>query len=129
MRLIPRSTARRSTAMASSWSFGGPQMPSPVMRMAPKPRRRTVRSPKVKVPTVVSSRAIVEAMVGVLPPTGAQCSALADLGRPDRRRDEGTVGHPAQDVCSAIDADDLEAARPRAEGVAHANLGPCGQEI
>src|SRR4051794_37303939 len=36
--------------MASSWSSGGPQMPSPVMRMAPKPMRRTVMSPRLNVP-------------------------------------------------------------------------------
>ena len=35
----------------TSWSFGSTQMPSPVMRMAPNPRRLTVRSPpSVNVP-------------------------------------------------------------------------------
>jgi hypothetical protein len=45
MRSIPSSSARRRTRLASSGSSGGPQMPLPVIRMAPKPRRRTSRSP------------------------------------------------------------------------------------
>src|SRR5580765_1166077 len=45
MKLMPSSTARRSTAMAPLRSFGGPQMPSPVRRIAPKPRRCTEISP------------------------------------------------------------------------------------
>src|SRR6266852_7859877 len=45
MKLTSSSTARRRTAMAPLRSFGGPQMPSPVRRMAPKPRRCTEISP------------------------------------------------------------------------------------
>src|SRR5215207_2558775 len=45
MRLMPSSIARLSTALASSGSSGSPQMPSPVIRMAPKPMRITLRSP------------------------------------------------------------------------------------
>src|SRR5580658_1674219 len=45
MKLTPNSTARRSTARATSRSAGSPQMPFPVIRMAPKPSRLTVRSP------------------------------------------------------------------------------------
>ena len=41
IRLTPSSITRRSSARAASGSSGGPQMPSPVMRIAPKPRRRT----------------------------------------------------------------------------------------
>src|SRR5215470_6593173 len=37
MRLTPSSTARRSTARAAARSLGSPQMPSPVIRIAPKP--------------------------------------------------------------------------------------------
>ena len=48
------STARRSTRIASSRSSGGPQMPSPVMRMAPKPRRFTSRSPNLTVPALLA---------------------------------------------------------------------------
>src|SRR6266403_172068 len=45
MKLISSSTARRRTANARLRSFGGPQMPSPVRRIAPKPRRCTEISP------------------------------------------------------------------------------------
>src|ERR1700692_3741493 len=41
MKLTSSSTARRRTAKALLRSLGGPQMPSPVRRMAPKPRRCT----------------------------------------------------------------------------------------
>ena len=59
IRLTPSSTARRSTASAASRSGGGPQMPSPVTRIAPKPSRRTVRSPSSIVPADSSSIALV----------------------------------------------------------------------
>src|SRR2546429_4137395 len=45
MKLTPSSTARRRTAIAAAGFLGGPQIPSPVIRMAPKPRRLTVSSP------------------------------------------------------------------------------------
>src|SRR5713226_1641075 len=45
MKLMSSSTARRRTANAPLRSFGGPQMPSPVRRIAPKPRRCTEISP------------------------------------------------------------------------------------
>src|ERR1700687_2314885 len=45
MKLISSSTARRRTPNAPLRSFGGPQMPSPVRRIAPKPRRCTEISP------------------------------------------------------------------------------------
>src|SRR5258706_12070353 len=45
MKLTPSSTAGRRTASAEAGSFGGPQIPSPVIRIAPKPIRRTVSSP------------------------------------------------------------------------------------
>src|SRR5712692_3278219 len=45
MKLTPSSIARRRTAIAAAGSFGGPQIPSPVRRIAPKPRRLTVSSP------------------------------------------------------------------------------------
>ncbi len=47
MKSTPSSTARRSTAIATSRSGGGPQMPSPVIRIAPNPSRWTVRSPPI----------------------------------------------------------------------------------
>src|SRR5256714_74968 len=47
MRFTPSSTARLRTLSAPSRSFGQPQMPSPVIRMAPNPRRFTERSPPI----------------------------------------------------------------------------------
>ena len=45
MNVTSSSTARRSAALAISRSAGSPQMPGPVIRIAPKPSRLTVRSP------------------------------------------------------------------------------------
>src|SRR5207249_10930884 len=45
MRSTPSSTARRRTLRALLRSGGQPQMPSPVIRIAPKPSRLTLRSP------------------------------------------------------------------------------------
>src|SRR2546429_4471828 len=46
MKLMPSSTARRSTRCACLRSRGSPQMlPLSITRIAPKPRRWTVRSP------------------------------------------------------------------------------------
>src|SRR6266567_8832991 len=49
MKLTPSSTTRRSVAMAWSWLGGSPQIPDPVIRMAPKPSRLTVRSPPTSI--------------------------------------------------------------------------------
>src|SRR6476659_7905721 len=55
MKSMPSSRTFSSTRMARSWSSGGPQIPSPVMRIAPKPRRRTSRSPPIlKVPDALT---------------------------------------------------------------------------
>src|ERR1700682_448075 len=48
MKLISRSRVRRRAANAPLRSFGGPQMPSPVRRIAPKPRRCTESLPPSK---------------------------------------------------------------------------------
>src|SRR5262249_19294519 len=45
MNVTSNSTARLSAAFAVSRSGGSPQMPGPVIRIAPKPSRLTVRSP------------------------------------------------------------------------------------
>ena len=52
--VMPSSTTRRSKRIAAARSGGGPQMPGPVIRMAPKPSRLTVRSPSRRVPNVAS---------------------------------------------------------------------------
>src|SRR5207245_9969212 len=49
MKLTPSSTARRRTAIAAAGFLGGPQIPSPVIRMAPKPRRWIVSSPRSEI--------------------------------------------------------------------------------
>src|SRR5581483_3245347 len=48
MWLTPSSTARRSTAMASSWLRGGPNTPGPGSCIAPKPTRPTLNDPRGK---------------------------------------------------------------------------------
>src|SRR6266536_5283693 len=45
IKFTPSSTARLRTFSALARSGGQPQMPSPVSRIAPNPRRLTVRSP------------------------------------------------------------------------------------
>jgi hypothetical protein len=47
MKFTSRPTARRSTRIASSGSLGGPQMPGPVIRIAPQPSRTTGVSPPI----------------------------------------------------------------------------------
>src|SRR3954467_9528579 len=63
MWLTPSSTARRRTAWARSTPAGRPQMPGPVSRMAPKPRRLTSSSPAI--PNV--PEAVAVGMAGGLP--------------------------------------------------------------
>ena len=55
MKFTPSSTARRRTAIASSRSAGGPQIPGPVIRIAPKPSRLTVRSPPTSMVPAVAA--------------------------------------------------------------------------
>ena len=47
MKSTPRSAARRSTRIASPRSAGSPQMPEPVICMAPYPRRATATLPPI----------------------------------------------------------------------------------
>src|SRR5450755_4624470 len=47
MKFTPRSTALLRTRLASSRSLGSPQMPLPVRRIAPYPRRFTSMSPPI----------------------------------------------------------------------------------
>src|SRR3712207_2770654 len=49
MKFTPSSTARLSTALASSGSSGSPQMPFPVKRIAPKPMRLMVKLSRLNV--------------------------------------------------------------------------------
>src|SRR5262249_6792235 len=58
MRLTPSSTARRSTATAATGSLGSPQTPSPVIRIAPNPIRRTTTSPRVIEPAAAAGSSL-----------------------------------------------------------------------
>src|SRR5678815_975423 len=66
MRFTPSSTARRSTRCALARSGGSPQMPWPVSRIAPKPIRRTTRSP----PSVIEPAAAAGSSLGIGLPFG-----------------------------------------------------------
>src|ERR1035437_8072758 len=60
MKLTFNSTARRSVANAAARSLGGPQMPSPVIRIPPNPSRFTVSSPpNVMVPAALAVTCLV----------------------------------------------------------------------
>src|SRR5271163_4448256 len=54
MRFTSSSTARLRVASAASRSAGGPQIPVPVIRIAPYPMRLTVRSPSLIVPAAAA---------------------------------------------------------------------------
>src|SRR5258708_39590500 len=49
MKVTSSSPARRSAALARSQSGGSPQIPGPVIRIAPNPTRFTVRSPPTSI--------------------------------------------------------------------------------
>src|SRR5262245_40569987 len=88
MKLTPNSTARRSTAFATSMFGGGPQTPAPVTRIAPKPSRLTVRSPPMSiVPACLASTTV---------DSGTDQARLR--GGPEHPvARSGGVGHPGRD--------------------------------
>src|SRR5690242_7131763 len=60
MKSTPIATTLRSRSMAAARSGGSPQTPAPVMRIAPNPRRLTVRSPpRVMVPAAAGPAFVV----------------------------------------------------------------------
>src|SRR5580704_9314089 len=65
MRSTPNSTARRRTLTHSARSAGSPQMPGPVILMAPNPNRCTVESPSRNVPLASTGRLDVTVVVDV----------------------------------------------------------------
>ena len=75
--LTPSSTARRSTESDSSWSRGGPQMPSPVIRIAPYPSRFTSRPPILIVPAGIAEPYNA--------PTGRGTRSVPTFGRPNEQ--------------------------------------------
>ncbi len=84
MKSTPSSTARRSTRRASSGSAGSPQIPGPVIRMAPYPMRVTSRSsPRVKVPLAAAGEADMGGpQVGRGGSTGFERATTLDEVRP-----------------------------------------------
>src|SRR5258708_18486480 len=75
MKFTSSATACRSAALACSRSGGSPQMPSPVIRMAPNPSRFTVRSPPT--PTVPAAFALGGALMEHLPVSQSQLPSAA----------------------------------------------------
>src|SRR5215469_13881949 len=83
MKLTPSSTTRRSVVLARSRSGGSPQMPEPVIRMAPKPSRRTVRSPPISmVPAAAASIALVMVNLPEISPLQSPSPPTLSYGRP-----------------------------------------------
>src|SRR5689334_16491792 len=84
MKLMPSSRVRASTRLHSSTSAGGPQIPGPVSRMAPKPSRLTDRSPPIAnvpprfSPVIHRATACPERWHRGIPPTASHASAAVD---------------------------------------------------
>src|SRR6478672_6349694 len=79
MKFTPSSIARLSTDLATSRSGGSPQIPEPVIRIAPKPSRLTVRSPPM--PIVPASAAdavsVMDALLfAIVAPTTVESGRL-----------------------------------------------------
>src|SRR5439155_837806 len=76
--LMPSSSVRRRTRLHSSRSAGSPQMPAPVRRMAPKPKRFTVKSPpRSIVPASVALMVVVRSAMA----SSSWCSAVVNSRR------------------------------------------------
>src|SRR5580658_5516002 len=83
MKLTPSSTARLKTANAPLRSFGGPHIPLPVTRMAPKPRRWTeALPPSETVPAKLAETFFV--VIRTSSPYSLLLFARIDDGRDDR---------------------------------------------
>src|SRR5688572_2951673 len=111
IRLIPSSTARRSTRSERSRSGGSPQTPSPTIRIAPKPSRFTVMSAMSNVPAALASAMAVSVPARV----GLNRAGLAPDRRRDRRRRAGRSRRSAE---ADRGGDRLRRAR---------GAGPCGR--
>src|SRR5487761_1238727 len=103
MKLTPSSTARRSVALAFSRSGGSPQMPWPVIRIAPNPSRLTVMSPPTSM--VPASAALGVPFMPYLPSLLLQASQAS---RGTRRRDSPM--RPRPDLRGAVVAPDAPGA-------------------
>src|SRR5579862_3889214 len=65
MKLTPTSTARRRTRRTSSGSRGWPQIPFPVIRMAPKPSLWIGRSPPMAQEPLTAALIVAEVVIQV----------------------------------------------------------------
>src|SRR6266702_134306 len=84
MKLTPSSTTRRSVAMAWSRLGGSPQMPGPVIRMAPNPMRLTVRSPPTSmVPAAAAVGCALTRYLLLVLPASLSCPPPGAGGGPD----------------------------------------------
>src|SRR5262245_3387006 len=91
MKFTPSSTTRRNTALATSRSGGSPQMPGPVIRIAPKPMRCTVRSPPTSmVPEARAGAVSLLMRAGYVDGGGAKSEAG------QQRRVDGFAAHHAR---------------------------------
>src|SRR5262245_3122408 len=113
MKVTPRSTARRSTAVASSRSAGGPQIPGPVTRIAPKPSRLTVRSPPTSIVPACAALLMgrgsfrrfprVDPLTGRSAPSGARQPVVV-RPRPDAVAQVGVDGRQPERTVRVEDA-------------------------
>src|SRR5271166_6926094 len=89
MKSTPRSGSRRS---ASARSLGGPQIPRPTMRIAPKPRRLTSNAPPMR------KRPDSNALIMANPRECGSRSGPARLGRRHVALDAETTGKRTPDA-------------------------------
>src|SRR5580704_1776142 len=87
MKLTPSSTTRRRVAMACALFGGSPQIPGPVIRMAPNPSLFTVRSPPMP---IVPAAAAVGCAFTPVPPHCQTPASHAPPTPPHRRDGSGT---------------------------------------
>src|SRR5476649_1457959 len=66
MKSTPLATTWRSSAIAPLRSGGSPHIPRPVMRIAPKPIRATVRSPPIVIVPAWSRRVVAGVIARLL---------------------------------------------------------------
>ena len=101
----PSSTARRSTAIAASWSRGGPKTPGPGSCIAPKPMRWTDDVPrgKVSMPTNVAEAWKGDARDGHAGRPAAARATSARRCAPSST----TTGRPCAMKCEGLGDDEL----------------------
>src|SRR4051812_18530337 len=137
MKLTPSSTARRRTRLASSRSLGSPRMYSPVIRIAPNPRRLTVKSPPTSIVPAAAAGDVLTSgssasLSHSLRRTYAYTSrAISNWGASRaigavRRRSTGWLPAP-QDVCRQDDASAADGDAGAVDEVAGRGAGPAAE--